>query len=376
MAQFIHRNGAWLVRIPLNRDSITGKRKYHNHTVRGTKKDAQRYATAVQRRMDLGEFVEPTRKTVRDYLDVWLASAAGRVRERTKYEYERLLERYVRPELGDMRLIDVTPLHVQMMYSRMLERELSARTVRYTHSVVSSAFKQAVKWRMVPANPASAVDLPRVRREEMRALSPDEAQRFLVVADRTKCEPLFNVLLVGGLRPGEACGLKWTDVDFKSGTITVQRALSRIKGQWQLQEPKTSKSRRTVPMPLTVMNLLRDHRTRQAENRLASGLPYANHDLVFATRNGLPLDSQNVNFQYFKPLLKKAGLPLTIRLYDLRHTCATLLLAAGEHPKVVSERLGHASVILTLDTYSHVLPTMQQAATDRLDSLLFKLASA
>jgi integrase len=283
MAQFIHRNGAWLVRIPLNRDSITGKRKYHNHTVRGTKKDAQRYATAVQRRMDLGEFVEPTRKTVRDYLDVWLASAAGRVRERTKYEYERLLERYVRPELGDMRLIDVTPLHVQMMYSRMLERELSARTVRYTHSVVSSAFKQAVKWRMVPANPASAVDLPRVRREEMRALSPDEAQRFLVVADRTKCEPLFNVLLVGGLRPGEAYGLKWTDVDFKSGTITVQRALSRIKGQWQLQEPKTSKSRRTVPMPLTVMNLLRDHRTRQAENRLASGLPYANHDLVFAT---------------------------------------------------------------------------------------------
>jgi integrase len=170
--------------------------------------------------------------------------------------------------------------------------------------------------------------------------------------------------------------LKWQDVNFAAGTITIQRTLTRIKKEWKLTDPKTGKSRRTVPLPQPVMELLRAHKRKQAEQRLASDEPYLDHDLVFATGNGLPLDAQNVNFQYFKPLLKAGGLPPKVRLYDLRHTCATLLLAMGENPKVVSERLGHASVVLTLDVYSHVLPTMQQAATDRLNTLLFSAKPA
>jgi integrase len=376
MAQFIHRNGAWLVRISVSRDRATGRRRYHNHTVHGTKKDAQRYGTAFQRRLDLGEVVEPTRKTVDEFLDEWLLSAAGRLRERTKYEYERLLERYVRPKLGDVRLPDVTPLQIQSVYAGILKRNLSGRTVRYTHAVLSSALKQAVRWRMIATNPASAVDLPRVRRNEMHALSPEQAQHFLAAAEGNRMEAMFNVLLLGGLRPGEAYGLKWTDIDFDAKAVTIQRALSRTKSKWRLEEPKTAKSRRTVPLPPKVMDLLREHRKTQKEHRLASQSPYTDHGLVFATRTGQPLDAQNVNFQYLKGVLTKAGLPATIRLYDLRHTCATLLLAAGENPKVVSERLGHASVVLTLDVYSHVLPTMQQSATDRLDSLLFRKATA
>ena len=376
MAQFIHRNGAWLVRIPLGRDPKTAHRRYHNHTVRGTKKDAQRYATGVQRRIDLGEFAEPTKKSVSEFIDEWLASSSGRLRQRTRYEYERLLDRYVLAKIGCLKLADVTPLHVQSIYAAMLKQGLSGRTVRYTHAVLSSALKQAVRWRLIPANPASAVDLPRTAGNEMRALSPDEAQRLLAACEGNRLEALFNVLVFGGLRPGEAYALKRTDVDWNTGTITVQRALSRTRGEWVLQEPKTSKSRRTVPLPERVMVLLRSHLRQQAEARLESTLPYTDHGLIFATRTGEPLDAQNVNYQYLKPILKKAGLPATLRLYDLRHTCATLLLAAGENPKVVSERLGHASVVLTLDTYSHVLPTMQRAATERLGALLLKQASA
>lgn len=365
--------GKWLVRVFLGRDPDTGKRRYHNRTIHGTKKDAERYLTSALRNRDLGTLVEPVRTTLNSYLERWLEiSAKPRVRPRTLQDYTWLLSHYVKPELGERRIDLLRPLDVQGLYTSMLERGISGRTIRYTHAVLSSALKQAVRWRLLSSNPAAEVDLPRLCRREMRALTSQEATRFCQAADRDHRGLLFVFLLATGMRPSEALGLQWKEVDLKRGTVAVRRTLVRIKKKWHLAEPKTTKSRRTIPLPASMIHSLGAHRRRQAELRLRLGADYQDHDLVFATDRGVPLDLRNLNQRHLKPILRAAGLPVTIRTYDLRHTCATLLLAAGENPKVVAERLGHASVTLTLDTYAHVLPGMQEQAAAKLEAILFR----
>jgi len=375
MAGQIIRRGerTWLVRVFLGRDPHTGKRRYHNHTVKGAKKDAQRYVNGVLRDIDMENFVEPTKMTLNGYLDHWLETATRPgVRQRTYEGYEGLLERHVRPPLGDRRLHQLTPIEIQALYSDLQTQGLSARTVRYVHAVLSSALKQAVKWRMLSQNPASFVDLPRIEKKEMGAFSAEQATAFLEAAKEDRWGTLFAFALATGMRPGEYLALRWSDIDLQVGTATVRRSLVRRKdGGWEFEEPKTKNSRRTIPLPASLVTAVAKHKREQAEERLAKGPKYENQDLVFASSTGHPLDQINLIRRHFKPTLKRAGLPKEFRLYDLRHGCATLLLLAGENPKVVSERLGHASITLTLDTYSHVLPSMQQRAAEKLEALLF-----
>jgi integrase len=170
-----------------------------------------------------------------------------------------------------------------------------------------------------------------------------------------------------GLCPGEALGLRWSDIS--ENAITVQRALIASGKQWKVAEPKTRRSRRTVPLSNSMMKALHAHRRAQAEEKLRSGNTYSDNGSVFANPKGLPLDVKNLTHRHFRKVLRAAGLP-TIRLYDRRHTAATLMLSAGVNPKVASERLGHSTITLTMDTYSHVLPDMQQDAIDRVDPLL------
>jgi integrase len=364
----------WLVRIFMGRDA-QGKRRYINKTIKGKKKDAETYLSKTVTSISTGTFVEPSILSVGDYLDKWLQTAARhRVRARTFTDYSELLDRYVRPAIGEKRLSDLRPLHIQSLYTELQERGLSARTVRYTHAVLSSALKQAVKWLMLAQNPASLVDVPKTTRREMQALSPEEAKRFLAESSKDRWSALFALALSTGMRPEEYLGLQWKDVDLEKGISTVQRALvwNRKGGGWTFTQPKTARSRRNIPLPISVVRALVAHRRKQAEERLKAGAEYQNNDLVFATIDGTPLMMRNLLRRHFKPILKRAKLPDNIRLYDLRHSCATLLLAANEHPKVVSERLGHASITLTLDTYSHVLPSMQQAASEKLENLLIK----
>lgn len=364
----------WLVRIFMGRDA-EGKQIFHHKTIHGTKKDAEQYRNKAIREKDLGTFIEPSPTTVDDYMKKWLETAARpRLRDNTYREYEGLLCRYVSPTLGGKRLSDVRPLDIQSLYTTMTEKNLSARTVRFTHSVLSSAFKQAVRWRMLLQNPCESVELPRKVSQEMQSLTPIEAARFLAEAASDRWAALFVLALATGLRPSEYFGLKWSDVDLEQGLVTVQRSLiwrSYKSGDWYFGEPKTPRSRRRIPLPDSVVRALIQHKRRQAEERLKEGAAYKNLDLIFATCEGQPLIRLNVIQKHFKPILERAKLPATLRLYDLRHTCATLLLAANENPKVVSERLGHSSITLTMDVYSHVLPDMQQGASDKLEKILF-----
>jgi integrase len=287
--------------------------------------------------------------------------------------YSYLLSQYIEPSaLANIKLSNLHPLSIQQHYGDMLARGLSARTVRYLHAVLNSALKQAVKWGMLARNPAEAVDLPKQERREMLALSPKQATEFLKAAADDRWGFLFAFALATGMRPEEYLGLQWKDLELERGTVTVRRALVwREKGGWYFGEPKTARSRRSIPLPTSTVRALADHRRKQGEERLKLGPDYQQHDLVFATPEGGPLAPRNLKRRHFRPILERAKLPTDFRLYDLRHSCATLLLAAGEHPKIVSERLGHATVTLTLDVYSHVLPTMQEAATEKLERMLF-----
>lgn len=363
----------WLIRIFIGRDG-KGKQKFHHKTIHGTKRDAERYLVAVRREMDLGVFVEPTTISLNEYLDRWLRDAARpRVSRRTADGYAGLLERYIKPALGHKPLDKLQVLDIQKVYGEMQARDLSARIVRHAHSALHNALKQAVKWGLLSRNPSDLVELPKVPHKERRVLSPEEAREFLEAAAVMPHGLLFEFALLSGMRPEEYLALQWSDVDFERSTAQVRRALVRHKKSWSFEEPKTARSRRMVYLPAQLIEKLTAHKRKQAEARLKLGAAWQAFDLVFCSEEGTPLSIPNLTYRYFRPILTKAKLP-RIRLYDLRHSCATLLLIAEENPKIVSERLGHSTIVLTLDTYSHVLPHMQQSASSRLESLLYNKA--
>ena len=230
----------WLVRIFQGRDE-NGKRRYVNKTIRGTKKNAESYLTAKLRDKDLGINIEPAAESLNKYLDKWLDTAAKpRLRTRTFDDYTSLLKRYVRDPLGSIKLSDLRPVDIQRLYRKMQDDGLSPRVIRYTHAVLSSALKQAVKWEMISRNPAAVVDLPRQARKEMRAMTLDEASKFLDAVKDTRMSALFIFALTTGMRPQEYLALKWSDIDLKKGTATVRRAIvwSQKKGVgWHFDEP-------------------------------------------------------------------------------------------------------------------------------------------
>lgn len=225
---------------------------------------------------------------------------------------------------------------------------------------------------MLIRNPCDVCELPRLEKTEMKYFTRDQVSTFLQTAKADKHFLVFLLALETGMRPEEYLAVQWKDIDLESGILSVRRALvwNRKGGGFRFEEPKTNKSRRSIPLSNSVVSALKVYRRTQLEQRMKLGFDYANLDLVFATELGTPISSKNLRDRHFKPLMTKAELP-EIRLYDLRHTTATLLLSAGENPKVVSERLGHASIVLTLDTYSHVLPTMQKEATNKIEKLMF-----
>ena len=370
--QIIKRGDTWLIRAFLGRDQ-KGKRKYFNKRILGTKKDAQKALNSILRDADLGLLGNSQRQTLNEYLDVWLETIAKpRLHSRTFKDYGDLLRRYVRESLGNIKLSELKAVHIQKLYGEMLGRGLSPRIVRYTHATLSSALKEAVKLDILPRNVATLVQLPKKIQKEMDVLSKDESILFLQTLEGERFETLFSFALASGMRCQEYLGLQWKDINFEQGTATVQRAVvwHRTGGGWEFSQPKPAKSRRTIPLPVSVMKEVRRHRIRQNEERLKLGAAWHQNDLVFPSEIGTPLNPPNVT-RHFKRILKKAEIRTSIRLYDLRHTTATLLLQAGINPKIVSERLGHSTIVLTLDVYSHVLPNMQKDATDQLEQMLF-----
>ena len=360
----------WLVRVYLGRDRETRKRTYHNRTVYGSLRHAQAYLTRRLHERDLSRGAEGLQVTVDEFLDHWLKTAVKpKVRGKTYGDYAAMLRRYIRPAIGARILASPSPLEIQAAYQVMIERKLSARTVRYAHAVLQAAMRQAIRWQLLLVDPTQGVQLPSQQCREMRVLSTEQARSFLRTASLSPQACLFAVALTTGMRPSEYLALCWRDIDWDRGTISVVRTLHRNEGQWTFADTKRVHSRRVVKLQTWVLELLRKLKVKADGDGETCDSAFA--DLIFTTARGEPINEEYLVKKYFKPLLREAGLP-NIRLYDLRHTSATLALTVGVAPKVVSEQLGHASAAFTLDTYSHVLPHMQDEAAAKMEAALLK----
>ena len=391
-----------------------GKRR--RKTIYGrTKREVQDKLRDTVQRVGRGEPPIREQVTVASYLERWLADKKGEVRPRTYESYEQVVRNHLAPGLGRIRLAKLGPSDVAAWLRHQEEKGVSARTRRYVRSVLRSALNQALRWELVSRNAAALTTPPRYRPREIHPLSPGQARMLLGAVSGHRLEALISVGLALGLRLGEALGLRWIDVDLDKRELTVRQTLERSGGDAasrkrltaerrrllaqlaatqdrsarkrigaaladvrlrlakvrttvRLAEPKTTRSRRTITIPGLVVASLSAHHERQREERLAAGAKWHDSGLIFTTPIGTPLDGRNVN-RLFKAILRDAELP-AIRYHDLRHTAATLLLAQGVDPRTIMETLGHSQISLTLNTYAHVVPSLQREAAAKIDAIL------
>lgn len=359
-------DGTWTASVSLGWDGGSRQRK----VIYGkTRREAAEKLRAALNAKEQGALVRDERRTVADFLDWWLAEVVpNRTKAGTAASYDSNVRVHIVPALGRLRLTQLTPAHVQAMLNAKLAEGLSPRTVQYLHAILRSALAQALRWGFVTKNVAAVVTPPRVVREEVVPLRPEEARRLLDMAVGHRLEALYTVAVAVGLRQGEALALRWSDVDIEGGTLRVRSTVRRIRGEMVYSQPKSTRSRRTVSLPRTCVDALAAHRRRQSAERLRAGARWQDQGLVFPGELGGPLDAHTVT-RHFHALCEKAGVGRR-RFHYLRHTCASLLLAQGVHPRVVMEVLGHAHFAFTMTTYTHVMPSLRSEAADLMDGVL------
>ena len=325
---------------------------------------AEKLAKAISDRAD-GLVFDAGSTTTGEYLTRWLSdSVHGTVQGSTYRSYGRVVDGHLVPGVGRVKLAKLRPDHIRRLYRSMLDAGKATRTVQYAHTLLKRALAQAVMDGLIPRNAAEAVRPPKLKRDEIQPLNADQVRALLDASDERSCA-LYTVAVRTGMRPGEILALRWSDVDLEAGTVQINRALS----EGEFSTPKTPRSRRRISLSPATVAALKAHRKRQLEERIAKAGLWEDHVLVFPSSVGTPKSQRNLNRE-FKNAAKRAGLPDHFKLYDLRHTCATLLLARNVHPKYVQELLGHASIAQTLDTYSHVIPGMDGGTGGAIDEAL------
>lgn len=348
----------------------TGPKRRRKVLYGATRREVVAKLRDAQQRLADGDSVEDSRTLVGLFLSRWSTEglAGTKLKATTRDNYATIARVHLVPSLGHLRLDRLAPSDVDRLLAGKRGEGLSDSTVRLIYTVLRRALDYAVRDGLVRRNVAAAVDRPTVAYREAVVLSPTQAQTLLEAARGSRLYALYAVAMAAGLRRGEALALAWSDVDLDAGTLRVRRTLSRTSVGLVFTEPKTSRSRRTIPLPAALVEELRAHRTRQLEERLAAGSLWIEHGLVFPSLTGTPLDPRNA-LRAFTAVAAGAGL-VGIGLHTLRHTCASLLLAQDVHPRVVMETLGHSGISITMDTYSHVMPQQQREAADRMQSAL------
>jgi integrase len=307
---------------------------------------------------------------VEEYMARWLAdSVRDTVRRSTFTRYEQNARLHIVPALGRTKLKNLTPAHVRGLYREKLDAGLSARSVQYVHATLHKALKQAVADGLIPSNVTEAVKAPRPVKKEIRPLNAEQARTLLDTARGDRLEALYVVAVTAGMREGELLGLKWEDLDLDAGKLAVRRSLSITRDGPAYELPKNDKGR-SIKLTARAVEVLKRHKAAQNKERLSLGVLWQDNDLIFPGHAGQPMRAWSLTGGPFLRLLKRAGLPEKTRFHDLRHTCATLLLGKSVHPKIVQELLGHATISITLDTYSHVLPGMGDQAANVMDEAL------
>lgn len=375
----VKRGKGYSVVLDLGEDPVTRKRRQKWHSGFTTKREAQAALAELIGTVNQGTYVTRTKQTLAVFVEEWLAAIAPTVRPATHYSYARNLRLHVLPSLGTTPMLAVDAGMLNGLYARLLAEGrkdfegggLSPRSVRYVHTILHRVFKDAVKWGRLARNPSDAADPPRAVSSgapEMVTWTAQQLRRFLDGVRDDRVFGAYLLLATTGMRRGEALGLRWADLDLVDGRASIRQTVIVVSHIVQMGTPKTAKGRRTVLLDGVTVAVLKEHRTRHHVERLRMGAGWTDLDLVFARIDGTPLHPERFTRQ-FSERVRQLGLP-KIRLHDLRHGWATMALAAGVHPKVVQERLGHANISITLDTYSHVTAGLHSDAAEKVAGLV------
>jgi integrase len=359
-------DGLWCAAVDLG--IVNGKRR--RKVIYGkTRKEVADKLKALHRDQSAGINIAPDQYTVEEFIDRWLAEVICHRRPRTRESYEGTARLHIIPHVGHHRLTKLLPEHVQSMMNALTASGLSPRTVEYACLVLSRALNQAVKWGYVPRNVATLAEKPRPPKHKVRPLDDKQARALLDAVRGHRLQALYLVALSLGLRRGEILGLRWEDINFERRMLAITGSLQRQNKRLERSAPKTDAGNRVLPLPAQLAKALEAHRQRQDAERTKAGDTWQEYGLVFTTATGLPIEPRNL-FRHFKKVLVKAKLPPETRFHDLRHSCATLLIAQGVHARVVMEILGHSQISLTMNLYGHVLEDTHRQAADKLDALL------
>ena len=365
----------WAFRVDAGVNPETGKRRQMLRQGFGTKREAEKALAAAQQSVEQGSVVSKSSMKVDAFLDEWLASQKGRLKASTHHSYVVTSKR-IRSGLGHVQVQALTPLQIESFYSDLLDHGradgtgLSPKTVRNTHTVLRKALSDAERLGLVHRNAAAAARGPSVERPEFIVWSSDELKQFFGAAESNRLYGAFVLLATTGMRRGEVLGVRWKDIDLDSGQLAIVQTVTNVDGRLTISTPKTTRSRRVIYLDETTVAVLRQHRKQQLEEQLAAGPDWdGSSDLAFTDEIGRPVRPEWFSKEFGR-IVEASGVP-RIRLHDVRHTYATLALKAGVHAKVVSERLGHSSIAITLDLYSHVTPGMARGAADLVASKIF-----
>jgi len=362
---FQRSDGKWVSRISLGYDTVNGRRKQRTFYGK-TQSEVRRKLTAAMAGNDRGLNVGAKSQTVGAFLVDWLENVAKpKVRAKTYRSYEQIVRNHLVPGLGRYELQKLTPQHVQAFLNAKAESGLAVQNFR---AVLRTALGQAVRWDYVPRNVATLVNMPNKAKHEFAYLDEAQARQFVEALKGHRLEALFTVALAIGLRLGEALGLRWEDVDLDAGTVRVRAQLQRLGRGVEFVPPKSERAKRTVPLPAFAVQALIRHRGSQARERLLNADTWNDFDLVFTSSVGTPPEEKTIR-RVLDTVLASAGLP-RLRFHDLRHSCATLLLSQGVDVRTIMETLGHSQVSLTLNTYSHVVPTLKKDAAAKMDAMM------
>jgi integrase len=360
-------DGRWMGRYTV--ETPTGPKRKYNDYAPTRKGAAEKLTSALAARNGGALFTDADELSLGEYIAGWLeTSVKGSVKAISYEQYARMVRVHVAPALGHIKLVKLTPGHLQSFYQSKLADGMAPGSVRQLHTIVHRALSQAHKWRLVHENVAAATDPPKPQPKEIRPLDADQAMRLLDATRGTRFGAAFVLALTTGARIGEILALHWDDAEPDRATMRIARTLSEAKGGPRFTTPKSGKGR-SVKLTALAVEALHRHRARQNEERLRAGGAWCDNDLVFTTRLGTPYQRVHLEKRHFRPLLAQADLP-RITLHDLRYTAATLLLSEGVHPKLVQELLGHSSIAITLDRYSHFLPSMGDQTALAMDAAL------
>jgi integrase len=345
--------------------SADGKRKYRKVK---TKREAQEILRQSLQQRDEGMLPPGPQQTVKQFLEDWLENVCKppALRISTYVKYRKLIYSYILPIIRRYQLQKLTPQHVQRLYRQKSDDGLQPKTIQSIHGVLHRALDTAVAWSLVPRNVCDRVKPPKVSKPEIQPLTMQQAQILLRAAGGQRLDALLVIVVTTGMRHGELLGLRWSDVDFEHQCLHIRRTLDYIAHYGNvITEPKTARGQRKIDLPDFVIERLQQHRVRQLELKLKTGVKWKEEGYVFTGLKGGVLNSRYLN-KLFGKLLREAELP-AIRFHDLRHSAATILLSMGVHPKIVQELLGHENISTTLGIYSHVLPSLQKETMDKWD---------